>query len=474
MQHTRRTRAREEWRLRNHVPSTDALTRTPPPAPTPSPAAPERSASSCLPPAEPAPRRAALVTTMRFNATSIDSFICYYLYIGFYKLYVYADDASDPIVDAARSYPSERVAIIVRDAKLEREWQALPSWQRLAMYVGSEVQARQQLNCEHCMDKCRAAKLDWLLHVDSDELLWLPEMVAGEHATERGKRSPLQRHLELLDKRGALIFTYRNLEAVPEQLECADPFREIDLFKQHSSQLDPHRTAVARAMRYWTEAEGAGGEYFRFYENGKSMVRVHESMRVAASVHEWTLPSKEAVQSAGYTNNRNLHHSSYIPHQRMRIDEAYGAVLLHFPVCSFSVFWNKRWAALGYASPNHRFRGGGGGLDQRANALMLGQRRDEAEALYRRSMMIDSETQLKLQLDASVCLRNTALRTVVESGRAHLLPSAARSRVATSPFAPAAAGGAASPLPALNADLNAELVQATAVVTMGANDGCDW
>ena len=165
-------------------------------------------------------------------------------------------------------------------------------------------------------------------------------------------------------------------------LECSDPFREISLFKQHSSQLDenqpkvwnphlcltvlwhpcrcpaalwhphhcpavlwhprccpavlwhPHRcpavlwhprecgfgrschcshpiilavtqppvvahgptaergrptlslpgAQVSAAMSYWTSADFAGGEYFRFYANGKSIVRVHESMRIAASV----------------------------------------------------------------------------------------------------------------------------------------------------------------------------------------------
>ena len=43
--------------------------------------------------------------------------------------------------------------------------------------------------------------------------------------------------------------------------------------------------------------------------------------------------------------------------------------VLHFAVCSFPVFWRKRWAALGYASPNHRFRGVSGGIDQCAAAL---------------------------------------------------------------------------------------------------------
>eukprot|EP00966_Prymnesium_polylepis_P091909 2127706-Prymnesium_polylepis.1 len=315
------------------------------------------------------------------------------------------------------------------------------------------------LNCEHCMARCRAQRLDWLLHVDSDEQLWLPEMAARapqrEHAgraasskatgrpkstgapTTRVALSPLQAHLDILGRRGALLFTYRNLEAVPEQLECADPFREISLFKQHSSQLDAHHPAVAAALGYWTSADGAGGEYFRFYQNGKSIVRVHAEMRVAASVHEWTLPSRAAIEASGFTNNPSLRQSNskYIPHQKMQVEEACGAVPLHFPVCSFSVFWNKRWAALGYASPNHRFRGNGGGLDQRAHALSLGQRREEAEALYRRAMVVESAPQLRAQLDAAVCVRYDALRALVGAARAHLLPShsgaAAREAVRT-------------------------------------------
>ena len=37
--------------------------------------------------------------------------------------------------------------------------------------------------------------------------------------------------------------------------------------------------------------------------------------------------------------------------------QAGGAVLLHYAVCDLELFRRKRWAALGYASPNHRFRG---------------------------------------------------------------------------------------------------------------------
>lgn len=354
---------------------------------------------------------------MRFNASSIDSFICYYLHIGFCTLFIYADDPSDPIVEIAQRYPTPRVILIPCDSKLKQEWEALPSWNRLGMYASTEVQARQQLNCEHCMDQCRAARLDWLLHVDSDELLWLPEVCKSKGSTGRCESSALQRHLQHLDRVGALIFTYRNLEAVPEKLECADSFLEVSLFKQHPTQLDGRSAAVNAAIQYWLTAEGAGSEYFRFYANGKSIVRVHDAIRVCGSVHEWEMAEKRFISTSGFTNNPLLLHSQYIPHQRMRVDEVGGAVILHFPVSSFSRFWQKRWAALGYASPNHRFRGSGGGLDQRANALALLGRKREAEALYRRSMMIDSAEQLARQLDAGVCLRLDALGAVVRRAR---------------------------------------------------------
>ena len=91
-----------------------------------------------------------------------------------------------------------------------------------------------------------------------------------------------------------------------------------------------------------------------------------------------------ALHARGLTNNRQLGASSYVPHRRATVEEvrgalalwrcaracnptcpslqphvsqAGGAVLLHYAVCDLDVFWRKRWAALGYTSPNHRFRG---------------------------------------------------------------------------------------------------------------------
>jgi hypothetical protein len=64
-------------------------------------------------------------------------------------------------------------------------------------------------------------------------------------------------------------------------------------------------------------------------------------------VHEFDLPSRQVAAHAAFTNNSNLRLSQYVYHQVMRCEEACGAVLLHFAVCSFGTFWQKRWAAAG-------------------------------------------------------------------------------------------------------------------------------
>ena len=153
---------------------------------------------------------------MRDNASSLDSFICYNLALGFSTLLLYADDPEDEVVVVARRYPADRVLLRTHDATLHEEWRRLPSWGRLQLYAATEVQARQMLNAEHAMQRSLALGLDFLLHVDSDELLHLPCATAGGGGGGGGGEA-LQAHAALLSQRGALQFTYRNLEAVPEQ-----------------------------------------------------------------------------------------------------------------------------------------------------------------------------------------------------------------------------------------------------------------
>ena len=43
---------------------------------------------------------------------------------------------------------------------------------------------------------------------------------------------------------------------------------------------------------------GGSGAYFRFYSNGKSIVRVCDALVEVASVHEWRLPREAMLRGA--------------------------------------------------------------------------------------------------------------------------------------------------------------------------------
>lgn len=179
------------------------------------------------------------------------------------------------------------------------------------MYVDTEVQARQQLNCEHALAQARSEGVRFLLHVDSDELLYVPfELPQKEGRDVQSAsqaavcqdpfptagppwrsvlfeaRAALRGHLAHLESLHALQFTYVNLEAVPEVEDSSDPFTSVTLFKTHPSQLKVTTMAARRALSHWTEAPASGGQFFRFYTNGKSLVRVDDEITTVSFVNE--------------------------------------------------------------------------------------------------------------------------------------------------------------------------------------------
>ena len=134
----------------------------------------------------------AVVSTQRGAHATLDSFLRWHLDgAGFDHVYVYFDapaDDSEAIAIARDLEWAGRVTALAADeAFREREsYAALPSWREVAPRVATMVQARQRLNCEHCLKLCAAAGVSWLLHIDADEL-FMP--AGGEHALEEGGMS---------------------------------------------------------------------------------------------------------------------------------------------------------------------------------------------------------------------------------------------------------------------------------------------
>lgn len=234
--------------------------------------------------------RAAIVTTVKDFAAQADSWVNYHLAVGFVHLYVYFDDAAELTqVDLSSRFPASSVTCVPHDAALRKAWGSLPKVDsRMRQLAVNEVQTRQQLNALHAMGLAVARGLDWLLHIDADELF------------SPGPSADAVAHFGMLSRAGVATFCYMNHEAVPEAHGIVDPFRHVTLFKRSLEVVQ--RTAEAQAaVGFWQTRQA--GSFFYYYDNGKAAVRVAPAAR-PLSVHEWLPGSAEGMRH-WYSNMRD-------------------------------------------------------------------------------------------------------------------------------------------------------------------------
>jgi hypothetical protein len=242
---------------------------------------------------------AAIVTTLRDSAAVIESFVAYHRAIGFEHLFLFFDDPADSALAWARTQP--HVTAIARDDALRQAWSKLARYGDNAAHAEREVMARQVLNVEHAMNLARAKGLKWLLHIDADELFYVP---GGDAAA----------HFNWLDGTPIETVSYANYEAVPETEETGDFFRAVTLFKRPKLlRAPPSPEAKALIARTGQLAPN----FFHFYDNGKSAVRLSATGMLPKGVHSFVRPGKYA--------------SAQSPEQ----------FILHYACCGFAAFWQK-------------------------------------------------------------------------------------------------------------------------------------
>ena len=268
------------------------------------------------------PPRVGLVCTLKDASKRLDSFIRYHQRVGFARIYLYFDDASEAAdIEAARTYAD--VEVIVRDDALAAAWANLPGWTALKDYVNDDVQVRQMLNALHCLRRAEARdRLQWLVHVDSDELF------------DPGARS-IHDHFRYLEASRFDWFCYHNFEAVPEvayQTEV-DPFLTVSLFKRAACLVPDAAKAVSETWR----ARNFGIDPFLFYANGKTSVRCGVGA-CPVSVHAWG--RKDPLR--GGTNDPR--------HGALSLDASVACRVLHYACCSFAQL-RRKYETLG-AFPN--------------------------------------------------------------------------------------------------------------------------
>jgi hypothetical protein len=311
--------------------------------------------------------RAALVTTLRDAGAMLESFVAWHLALGFERLFLFFDDPHDPDLPRLAAHP--RITAIPYDDALRRAWTALPDYPALSGFIDSEVIARQVRNMGVAMDLARRQGLDWLLHIDVDELFFSPnETIAALFAPGQAFDT----------------IQFPNFEAVPEASEITDPFRAVDLFKIPASFNPGPFTAEGEALlRATTQLQP--GFRFHFYSNGKSAVRLAAPGMRPGGVHSFS-------RTVGETR------TAPVP----------AAYVLHYACCGFEAFWTKyrrlgRFSDRWFGQDDIRTLIGPLHLD--ARDVVAGGDRDAALAFYRHRIAIEDPERSEALVRHGILLR---------------------------------------------------------------------
>ncbi|MBO0721502.1 MAG: glycosyltransferase family 2 protein [Blastocatellia bacterium] len=245
--------------------------------------------------------QAAIVTTLR-RPVALESFIRHHLAAGFDHLFLFFDDPKEIIESGPQ------ITAIPHDAWLREAWRNTQAYEKLDYlrnYIHHEVMARQCLNAAVAIRLSLDKRIDWLLHIDADELFYLPE------------DQPLRDHFQNLINMNVRRVIYPNFEAVPERTEIGDFFKEVTLFKVNRQRLpgakfNDKQIAAIRSVPQLAE------RFFNFYTNGKCAARVSADL-LPSNPHRFLMPG--APESNTFVSRRQA--------------------ILHYAICGFEQFWNK-------------------------------------------------------------------------------------------------------------------------------------
>ncbi|THG14776.1 hypothetical protein TEA_027321 [Camellia sinensis var. sinensis] len=168
------------------------------------------------------------------------------------------------------------VKVIYRTKELEEQQARSRIWNEtwLASFFykpcNYELFVKQSLNMEMAIIMAREAGVDWIIHLDTDELL---------HPAGAREYSVRQLLAEVPGNVDMVIFP--NYESSVERDDIKEPFSEVSMFKKNYDHL-PKDTYFGN----YKEATRSNPNYFLTYGNGKSAARIEDHLRPNGA-HRW-------------------------------------------------------------------------------------------------------------------------------------------------------------------------------------------
>ncbi|KAG9444756.1 hypothetical protein H6P81_016096 [Aristolochia fimbriata] len=165
-----------------------------------------------------------------------------------------------------------------------------------------ELFVKQSLNMEMAIVMAWDAGMDWIIHLDTDELI---HPAGAQEYSLRRLLSDIPRNVDLV--------IFPNYESSIEREDIKDPFSEVTMFKKNYDHL-PKETYFG----LYREATHGNPNYFLTYGNGKSAARIQDHLRPNGA-HRW-------------------HNYMKTPNE-IKLDEA---AILHYTYSKFSDLTSRR------------------------------------------------------------------------------------------------------------------------------------
>lgn len=297
-----------------------------------------------------------LTTTIADAEESIDAFLTYHFALGFAHIFLFIDDNCVATLQKAKSYPN--VTCFFRDPALREAWSHTPphSDPRKQHLIDTEVMVRQEMNFFLGFNEAAVRHLDWLLHIDGDELFY-------------PNGASLQDHFKALQKDGVTCITYLNYESIStkedsKNIFLSSPYFKINFFR-HKHWVFSREQREFLKNTPWTKEK-----YFNYYQNGKSAVKIGKGNLSVYDVHSIIIEGKRKFG---------------------RVDDP---VILHFPCARMSDFVKKYHRLGNFSDKWMEFDRAGEFIERvhlQARDVFLQQRQDEIENFYRNHFILTDE-----------------------------------------------------------------------------------
>lgn len=242
----------------------------------------------------------AFMVTTAEHPDQIILWMSYHRAIGVSFFYLFTEGIANTPESIDRLSVEPGVSVIPRDKNLTDAHAKSHAWQEswLSAFFNKpcnhELFVKQSLNMEIGIVFAKEDKADWILHIDTDELIY----PAGT------KSFSLVEVLEGVPEDVDTV-VFPNYESLAESVDVTAPFMEVTLFKKNYAHVNSKEY-----FKNYGRVQRGNPNYFTTYGNGKSAARVVDGLRPNGAHRWYNYMRKPNEISAGqsavlhYTYNR--------------------------------------------------------------------------------------------------------------------------------------------------------------------------